>query len=85
MTKINVDSKINLNIDTEKMMDVPDEKIEQVIGQIICRFARWKCDELSILSEGHNNLYCQFWQEGKVKLVMGAIWRTENQEFTFHT
>ena len=81
--EIRIDSKIDIIIDTEKMMDVPDKKIEQVIGQIIIKFARWNCDRLSIISEGNNNLYCQFWNKGRVKMTMGAIWRGD--EFTFHT
>ena len=83
MAKFEINSNMTISIDTEKMMDAPDEKIEQVIGQIITRFAKWNCDKLVIFSEGNNNLWCQFSFEDKVKVTMGAIWR--GTEFTFHT
>lgn len=85
MAKFTIDANINLIMDTEKMMDVPDEKIEQAIGQIIVRFSRWECDKLTIITEGDNNLLCQFWMGNRIKMMMGAIWRKENKEFTFHT
>lgn len=86
MAELKIETNIIIDIDTEKMKDVPDEKIQRVIGQILIRFSRWNCNELTILSEGNNNLYCQFWdKDGLLKMTMGAIWRKELQEFTFHT
>ena len=32
MAKFEINSNMTISIDTEKMMDVPDEKIVQVIG-----------------------------------------------------
>jgi len=85
MPELKVNASIEINIDTEKMVGVSDEKIQRVIGQIITRFTRWNCNRLTILSEGDNNLFCQFWDEDRLKMTMGAIWRKEIQEFTFHT
>jgi len=75
MAKIEIDSKIEINIDTEKMVNVPDEKLEQVIGQIIYRFGKWNCDRLN----------CRFWMGDEFKMEMGVIWRDAEKEFTFHT
>ena len=77
--------QIDIGIDPSKLADVPAKTVEHVIGQIICRFTHHQYDRLTILSEGSNNLYCQFWDEGKIKMTMGAIWRKETQTFTFHT
>ena len=82
---VGVETKLKMVIDPGKMMDVPSEKIEQVIGQIVWRFSRWNCDELTISNDRENNLVCVFSWEGKIKLVLGAIWRSANQEFTFHS
>lgn len=81
--RFQIDAQIDIIIDTQKMKDVPDDKIEQVIGQILVRFSKWNCDRLTILSEGHNNLFCQFYFKDKIRVTMGAIWR--GTEFTFHT
>lgn len=83
--KIDTKTNVDINIDTSQLPNVPIEKIERVIGQIFCRFTRWNCDKLQVISEGNNNLYCQFWDGDEIKITMGAIWREENQEFTFHT
>ncbi len=82
---IEIYTRVNTSVDINKMKDVPIDKIEHVLGQIIIRFSRWDCDSLEITNDGPNNLVCIFRKNENIKIVMGAIWRTENNEFTFHT
>ena len=86
--KIEIGSNIVIKIDTGMMLPVPQEKIEQCIGQIITRFARWNCSHLIIMNDGNKgDLISYFYSEknGKRKLELGANWRPETQEYTFNS
>lgn len=85
MKDLRVYARIQVDVDMEQMPNVPIEKIEQVIGQIIVRFSRFNCDTVRIMNDKKNNLICFFRKDGNTKFVLGAIWRNENKEFTFHS
>jgi len=85
MKKLRIHSRVQINVDLEKLPNVPDEKIEHVIGQILVRFGRWSCDTCRVMNDGDNMLICYFENHNETKIVMGVVWREATQEFTFHT
>ena len=86
--KIEINAGVEIRIDTGLMLRVPDEKIEQCIGQILVRFSRWTCSNLIIVNDGKfGDLVCYFYtkEDNRCKLTLGANWRPETQEYTFNS
>lgn len=83
--EFDIDTNLEIRISLEKMPNVPEEKIKEIIGTIVFRNTFWKCDKLTIINDGKNNLISYFRKGSETLMVLGAVWREADQKFTFHT
>jgi hypothetical protein len=76
---------ITLNIDMGKLEDAPDLNIQAAIG----RLAVWALDgyaQVTISNDGRNDLIATYVDYTRArKFTIGAVWRFDSQEYTFHS
>lgn len=80
-----MERNVNMNIDTDRLPDVTRGEMQRTVGYL----ATWglsRFSEVSISNDGTNNLIAGYSnQEGEVGFVIGAVWRENDQEYTFHS
>jgi len=77
---------VELHYDEEQLMDVPTMQLQQAIG----RLSLWAYSgypKVRIYNDGKNDLIAFYTDtnDDSIRYTIGAVWRPESKEYTFHS
>jgi hypothetical protein len=77
---------VELHYDEEKLAEVPTMQLQQAIGRLSI-WAYSGYPRVRICNDGKNDLIAFYTDANDVssRFTIGAVWRPESKEYTFHS
>jgi len=77
---------VELHYEEERLVEVPTIQLQQAIGRLSI-WAYSGYDKVSVYSDGKNDLIAHYidLNDSDHRYTIGAVWRPESKEYTFHS